>query len=125
MTYYIAHKTFYKDAICGQILISKGAILQEYKGYLFFNKKLICSATSENAWEYFHLNTPEGEWRYRVYSTLEEYIENGGDITIPQEWRAKNRNQYWKNLIRTAPNDLLKQFLQEANLNIPEIEGML
>lgn len=114
---YIAYKRFKGKGISGQFNICYGTIVQELDGFLYTNDgRCICAVTSENGWEYFRLNTVEGEHRQNMLNELYNYYNKGkGNIEDVYNLANSNevQNMYWKNLLRTLPTDKLEQFYQE------------
>lgn len=53
---YVCFKRFKDNAICGQVNIPYGSILENDDGMLKFNGKPICFARSQNAHDYFAVN---------------------------------------------------------------------
>lgn len=113
MEQWITHKEFKGSGLSGYVSIPVGAKLWEDKGYLFYKNQKLCISTSENAWCHFHLNTLEGEKRYKMVSALEAYVMDGGEIDYPEDYLISSYNHYWKSLIRTAPDDLLAILYQK------------
>lgn len=105
---YIAYTAFNGRALCGNIIIPKGAKLEERNNFLYYFNNKICSTTSEIAWEHFHENTAIALEKKDMILSLYDYILAGGEIDYPEDWIKQNTNHYWKNLIRTMPYDLLK-----------------
>ena len=74
------------------------------------DSRRICVTTSENGWEHFHANTYEAKKRQQMLEYLYTYYKKSGtfyddfDVSTfqPQE------NTYWKNILRTLPQDSLK-----------------
>lgn len=113
MAQWICHKPFDGEGIGGAFSIPEHTKLDEENGYLYYEGRKVCAATSENGWCHFHLYTLAGEHRYRMVSALEQYVEEGGDIIHSDAWLQANRNHYWKNLIRTAPDEMLARLYQQ------------
>lgn len=53
---YIVRKRFKTIAICGEVNIPALSICQQVGGFIYFNGKLLCRSTSENAHQYFSRN---------------------------------------------------------------------
>lgn len=116
---YITHKRFKRNGIDGAFNLPFGALVSEDAGILFYGGRKICCVTSENGWEHFHPNTPEGEHRYRMLTALYQwYDKNGcGDDFTDEEWPTQ-QNGYWKNRLRTAPTERLEKICRKKGLYI-------
>ena len=53
---YICFKRFKANAICGEVNISYGTVLEAENDIIYFNKKPVCYVTSQNAYDYFSIN---------------------------------------------------------------------
>lgn len=117
---YITHKRFKRNGIDGGFNLPFGTIVDEAAGMLFYGGRKICCVTSENGWEHFHPNTPDGERRYRMLRVLYRWYEkNGcGDDFTDEKW-PNIENGYWKNRLRTASTERLKQIYFEKFGVIP------
>lgn len=113
---YIAYKRFKGKGIDGIFNLPFGTIV--YTDGQFLRAKdgrMICAVTSENAWEHFRENTPEGEWRQRMLLELYRFYESGkGDAEALQRLVPDGmQNRYWKNILRTMPTkELSKHYSQ-------------
>ena len=108
---YIVYKRFRGAGIDGEFNLRYGTIVTENGGFLITQDgRRICAATSENGWEHFRPNTPEGAMRQELLERLYRWYEkNGcGDDFTDEKWPGQE-NRYWKNLLRTASTSLLKQ----------------
>lgn len=110
---YITYKRFKGKSISGEVNISYGTILQEQGGFLYLDGKPICAATSENGWEHFRPNTPEGAYRQKMLGKLYQfYISGKGDAAAdftPEHFPDAD-NYYWKNILRTMATPDLTAF---------------
>lgn len=107
---YITYKRFKKKGIDGKFNLPFGTLVDEDNGILHHNGRRICFATSENGWEHFYPDTPEGEHRHRMLMALYRwYGKNGcGDDFTDEKW-PEQENGYWKNRLRTASTERLRQ----------------
>lgn len=81
---YITYKRFKTRAICGDVNIPFGTILHEQDGMLYWNGNPVCSATSENGWNYFRPNTLEGMHRWELLEKLYNGMRKTAAQTILQ-----------------------------------------
>jgi hypothetical protein len=107
---YIAYKRFKGKGIDGSFNLPFGTVV--YADGRFLRTKdgrLICAVTSENAWEHFRENTPEGEWRQKMLTKLYSFYESGKGSTESLSSFVKDgmQNRYWKNILRTMPTNVL------------------
>lgn len=111
---YITYKRFKKNGIDGAFNLPFGTIVDVNNGILWHNARRICFITSENGWEHFHPNTPEGEHRHCMLTALYQwYNKNGcGDDFADEKW-PDAENGYWKNRLRTASTERLEKIYQE------------
>ena len=111
---YITYKRFKGKSISGEVNIPYGTILQEHENFLYLNGKPICCVTSENRWEHFRQNTPEGAERQKLLNDLYRwYTKNGcGEDFTDEKWPGQE-NGYWKNRLRTASTERLEKIYQE------------
>nr|DAM30867.1 MAG TPA: hypothetical protein [Caudoviricetes sp.] len=111
---YITYKRFKTRAICGDVNIPFGTILHEQDGMLYWNGNPVCSATSENGWNYFRPNTLEGMHRWELLEKLYKWYEKNGcaDDFADERW-PNQENGYWKNRLRTASTERLEQIYAE------------
>ena len=105
---YITYRRFKGKSLSGDVNIPYGTILQEHDGMLYLNSKMVCYATSENGWNHFRPLTDEGQ---RRQETLEKLYRCGEDFT-DEKWPGQE-NGYWKNRLRTASTERLKQIYFE------------
>ena len=111
MSDYFCYKRFKGRAICGSVNIPYGTIIAEQDGMLYWQDKPLCLITSENAWEHFHPNTPEGAYRQKMLNKLYSYyLRHGtGDDLDPEQSQPGMINRYWKNILRTASTKRLEE----------------
>lgn len=111
---YIVYKRFKDRGIEGDFNLPYGTILTERAGYLFApDGREICAATSENAWNHFRPNTPEGAHRQAMIDRLRKFYESPkaasvfrGDIYY-KPLRPED-NDYWLHLLRTMETERLE-----------------
>ena len=112
---YIAYKRFRGAGIDGAFNLRYGTLVTERDGFLFTaDGRKICAATSENGWEHFRPNTPEGAYRQEMLERLYLwYVKHGcGDDFVDELWPGQE-NGYWKNRLRTASTERLEKIYQE------------
>ena len=112
---YIVYRRFKADGIDGAFNLRYGTLVTEQDGFLFAaDGRKICAATSENGWEHFRPNTPEGAYRQEMLTVLYQwYGKNGcGEDFTDEKWPGQE-NGYWKNRLRTASTSRLKQTYAE------------
>lgn len=111
---YITYRRFKGKSISGDTNIPFGTILQEHGGFLYLNGKPICCVTSENSWQHFRPNTDEGQRRQEMLEKLYRwYGKHGcGEDFTDEKWPGQE-NGYWKNRLRTASTERLKQIYFE------------
>lgn len=108
---YIVYKRFRGAGIDGAFNLRYGTTVTEDGGFLIApDGRRICAITSENGWEHFRPNTPEGAERQKMLNDLYRwYIKNGcGEDFADEKWPGQE-NGYWKNRLRTASTSRLKQ----------------
>lgn len=108
---YITYKRFKGKGIAGGFNLRYGTTVTEIDGFLRTSDgRCICAATSENGWEHFRPNTPEGEYRQKLLNELYLwYAKHGcGEDFTDEKWPGQE-NGYWKNRLRTASTERLKQ----------------
>ena len=111
---YITYKRFKGKSISGEVNIPYGTILQERGGFLYLGEKPICCVTSENGWEHFRPNTDEGQRRQEILEKLYRwYTKHGCGEDFGDELWPGQENGYWKNRLRTASTERLKQIYFE------------
>ena len=112
---YIVYRRFKADGIDGAFNLRYGTLVTEQDGFLFAaDGRKICAATSENGWEHFRPNTPEGAYRQEMLTVLYQwYGKNGcGDDFVDEKWPTQ-QNGYWKNRLRTAPTERLEEICRQ------------
>ena len=112
---YIVYRRFKADGIDGAFNLRYGTLVTEQDGFLFAaDGRKICAATSENGWEHFRPNTPEGAYRQEMLTVLYQwYGKNGcGDDFDDEKWPTQ-QNGYWKNRLRTAPTERLEEICRQ------------
>lgn len=111
---YITYKRFKGKSLSGEVNIPFGAILQERDGFLYLGDRPVCCVTSENGWQHFRPNTDEGQERQAMLEKLYRwYIKHGcGEDFTDEKWPGQE-NGYWKNRLRTASTERLKQIYFE------------
>lgn len=121
---YIVHKRFKAEGIEGHFNLPYGTIVSEENGFLFAEDgRRICAVTSENGWEHFRQNTPEGAYRQKLLEALYRYYlrEDHCDDFEPEKWPGAI-NYYWKNLLRTMPTSKLIEYYRKRLGEPPETE---
>ena len=111
---YIVYKRFKGNGIGGGFNLPYGTIVAENGGVLFApDGRQICSATSENGWEHFRPNTPDGAHRQAMLDRLSKFYRSNaaapyfdGDIY----YRAfkPGENDYWLHILRTMERSRLE-----------------
>ena len=112
---FITYKRFKGTGIDGAFNLRYGTLIADRDGFLFAaDGRKICAATSENGWEHFRPNTPEGAYRQEMLDKLYRwYTKNGcGEDFTDDKWPGQD-NGYWKNRLRTASTSRLKQIYAE------------
>jgi hypothetical protein len=112
---YIVYKRFRGNGIDGAFNLRYGTVVSEIEGFLFAaDGRRICTATSENGWEHFRQNTPEGAMRQEMLEHLYRwYAKHGcGEDFADDKWPGQE-NGYWKNRLRTANTERLEKIYQE------------
>ena len=112
---YIVYRRFKSEGIDGAFNLRYGTLVTERDGFLFTaDGRKICAATSENGWEHFRPNTPEGAYRQEMLERLYLwYVKHGcGDDFVDELWPGQE-NRYWKNRLRTASTERLEKIYQE------------
>ena len=114
---YFTYRRFKDKGIDGAFNLKYGTIVTEDGGFLYTQDgRCICAVTSENGWQHFRPDTPEGEHRQAMIGRLYRYYESGqgdsgGDFS-PDKWPGAV-NLYWKNLIGTMRTPQLEAFYKE------------
>ena len=111
---YITYKRFKGKSLSGDVNIPFGTILQERDGFLYLGERMICCVTSENGWQHFRPDTDEGQRRQEILNKLYLWYEKHGcgEDFIDEKWPGQE-NGYWKNRLRTASTERLKQLYFE------------
>lgn len=80
---YIVYKRFRGHGIDGEFNLRYGTVVSEIEGFLFAaDGRRICAATSENGWEHFRPNTPEGVERQKMLNGLYRWYEKTAAVKI-------------------------------------------
>lgn len=122
---YIVYRRFKAEGIDGAFNLKYGTTVNEAGGFLYASDgRRICAVTSENGWEHFRPNTPEGAYRQEMLNRLyRHYEKNGGGCDFdPEKW-AGAENLYWKNLLRTMTTPELEAFYKARLGEPPRMEG--
>ena len=122
---YITYKRFKGKGIAGDFNLRHGTIVTENGGFLHApDGRGICAVTSENGWEHFRPNTPEGAYRQEMLDRLYRYFEKHESASDfdPEKW-AGAVNLYWKNLLRTMNTPELEALYKARLGTPPEMEG--
>ena len=84
---YIVYKRFKGRGIEGDFNLPFGTVLTVREGYLFApDGRQVCAATSENAWNHFRLNTPEGAHRQALLEPLKKFYQSpSGPLPYSEE----------------------------------------
>ena len=68
---YVVYRRFKAEGIDGAFNLRYGTTVTERDGFLYAaDGRKICAATSENGWEHFRPNTPEGAYRQKMLDGL-------------------------------------------------------
>lgn len=121
---YIVYRRFKADGIDGAFNLRYGTTATEQDGFLFASDgRRICAATSENGWEHFRPNTPDGAYRQEMLNRLYLYYEKHESASDfdPEKW-AGAKNLYWKNLLRTMNTPELEAFYKARLGTLPPKE---
>ena len=74
---YIVYKRFKGKGIGGDFNLPYGTVVAEHNGFLSASDgRQICAVTSENGWEHFRPNTPEGEYRQAMLDRLVKFYRS-------------------------------------------------
>ena len=121
---YITYKRFKTTGIDGMFNLPYGTVVNEVNGFLYANDgRRICAVTSENGWEHFRPNTPEGVYRQKLLDKLYQYYKDGcRSSDFDQEKWPGEINHYWKNLLRTMSTTKLTSYYKERLGELPEME---
>ena len=112
---YIVYKRFRGAGIDGEFNLKYGTVVTEVEGFLTASDgRRICAITSENGWEHFRKNSPEGAMRQEMLERLYRwYAKHGcGEDFTDDKW-PEQENGYWKNRLRTASTERLEKIYQE------------
>ena len=124
---YITYKRFKGKGIAGDFNLRHGTIVTENGGFLHAQDgRSICAVTSENGWEHFRPNTPEGAYRKKLLDKLYKfYISGKGDAAadFTAEHFPNADNYYWKNILRTMATPDLTAFYTARLGKPPRMEG--
>jgi len=123
---YIVYRRFKAEGIGGAFNLRYGTTVTERDGFLYAaDGRRICAVTSENGWEHFRPNTPEGAHRQEMLNRLYRYYEKESGASAdfdPEKW-AGAENLYWKNLLRTMNTQELEEFYKARLGTPPKMEG--
>jgi hypothetical protein len=123
---YFTYKRFQGAGIDGAFNLKFGTICAARSGFLYApDGRKICAITSENGWEHFHPNTPEGFYRQTLLDGLYQYYrkKDSSDDFDAQKWPGQE-NFYWKNLLRTMNTGALRDYYRARLGEPPEQEGL-
>ena len=112
---YIVYKRFRGAGIDGEFNLKYGTVVTEVEGFLTASDgRRICAITSENGWEHFRKNSPEGAMRQEMLERLYRwYAKHGcGEDFTDDKWPGQE-NGYWKNRLTTASTERLEKIYQE------------
>lgn len=118
---HIVYRRFKAEGIDGSFNLRYGMLVTERDGFLFAaDGRKICAATSENGWEHFRPNTPEGAYRQEILAALYQWYGKNdcGDDFADEKWPDAG-NSYWKNRLRTASTEQLRKIYFEKFGVIP------
>ena len=112
---YFTYRRFKGKGIGGDFNLPYGTIVTEYNGFLSDSDgRQICAVTSENGWEHFRPNTPEGEYRQAMLDRLVKFYKSKaaapyfeGDIYYRE--LEPEENNYWLHLLRTMETSRLEE----------------
>nr|DAF67602.1 MAG TPA: hypothetical protein [Caudoviricetes sp.] len=116
MKEYITYKRFKAHGIDGKFNLPYGTTVYDCDGLLITAQgRRICRTTSENGWNHFRENTPEGLFRQKMLNELYCYYRSGrGDTSVFEAANWPNAtNLYWKQLLRTMKTPDLTRFYSE------------
>lgn len=121
---YVTYRHFRGEGIGGRFNLKYGTVVKEADGYLFApDGRSICAVTSENGWEHFRPNTPDGAHRQKMLDRLYAYYKKRGvyDTLAPAQITATT-NLYWKSLLRTKDTASLERLFSKLFSTVPEKE---
>ena len=121
---YVTYKRFKANGIDGAFNLPLSTIVKEVDGFLFAaDGRKICAATSENGWEHFRPNTPEGAYRQKMLNELYRYYKEEAHSSdfYTEKWPGAE-NLYWKNLLRTMSTPKLTDYYRQRLGEPPEME---
>lgn len=121
---YVTYRHFRGEGIGGRFNLKYGTVVKETDGYLFaLDGRLICAVTSENGWEHFRPNTPDGAHRQKMLDRLCAYYKKHGvDDTLAPAQITADTNLYWKSLLRTKDTASLERLFCKLFGTVPERE---
>ncbi|MFR1990587.1 MAG: hypothetical protein ACLS3C_11250 [Oscillospiraceae bacterium] len=103
---YITYKRYKGSGIGGYFNLRHGTKVTENGGFLHApDGRGICAVTSEDGWEHFRPDTPEGAYRQKLLDKLYRfYISGKGDAAadFTDERFPDADNYYWKTLAHNA-----------------------
>ena len=111
---YFTYKRFKGKGIGGTFNLPYGTIVTEAGGFLHSpDGRGICAVTSENGWEHFRPNTPDGAHRQAMLDRLAKFYRSKaaapyfeGDIYYRD--LAPEENDHWLHLLRTMETSRLE-----------------
>ena len=112
---YVVYRRFKAEGIDGAFNLRYGTTVTERDGFLFAaDGRKICAATSENGWEHFRPNTPEGAHRQAILDRLAKFYRSKAAATYFEGdiyCRAfkPGENDYWLNILRTMETSRLEE----------------
>lgn len=111
---YIVYKRFHRQGIDGAFKLQYGTVVSEIEGFLFAaDGRRICAATSENGWEHFRQNTPEGAMRQEMLERLYRWYEKTAAVKTSRMKMAGAGKRVLENRLRTASTERLEKIYQE------------
>lgn len=115
---YIIYRRFKGRGLGGEFNLPFGTVCREQNGYLFApDGRAVCAVTSENGWNHFRPDTPEGARRQVMTDHLKNFYQSRrghryvqGDLYIQklEPWQ----NDYWLHLLRTMDTKQLEKLYQ-------------
>ena len=112
---YVVYRRFKADGIDGAFNLRYGTTVTERDGFLFAaDGRKICAATSENGWEHFRPNTPDGAHRQALIDRLRKFYESPRAASVFERdiyYRdlAPEDNDYWLHILRTMETSRLEE----------------
>lgn len=112
---YFTYKRFKGKGIGGDFNLPYGTVVAEHNGFLYASDgRQICAVTSENGWEHFCPNTPDGAHRQAILDRLAKFYRSKaaapyfeGDIYYRD--LAPEENDHWLHLLRTMETSRLEE----------------